>query len=281
VNNNYTDHTAEVVLKHISAGAIPGLRSVQETRQDLNPPRVSAVYAVQGRNGWHSWTTILSSSPDWIVSALAFAGSHPETGAFGGEVSLNWEVEPPFYVRGYLLLRDGARWHFLWELGLSSIATLLRSADGSTDRCLRIVSGKALVSGGDVEFVLRISAAGYALWYVRERELHPRIPLRRTSPPYFRDINRNLGISQTLADALVYRRSSLRWILHSLSKAATHVLGLLRLAIQAARRSRSLTDISIQASFNLGQLLGIWRIFRMPPARNELLGRAVSHGVTA
>jgi hypothetical protein len=80
------------------------------------------------------------------------------------------------------------------------------------------------------------------------------------------------------SDPLRAALPTLAQILDSFSKAANHLLCLLRLAIQAARRSRSLTDMSIQASFNLGQLEGIWRIFRMPPARrNELLGRARSH----
>lgn len=288
VNNNCTDRTAEVVKKHIRTGAIPGLRSVQETSQGLTPARLCGV-----RSTGAQWTAFVDDDcflePDWIVNAMAFAGSHPEAGAFGGRVILNWEVEPPSYVRGYGYSfaeqnhGDSRRpVAFLAGAGLVVNRDALTKCGWINGPLLEDRVGKSLVSGGDVEIVLRISAAGYLLWYVPECKLHHRIPQKRTSPPYLRDINRNLGVSQTFADALVYRRSSLRWILDSFSKAANHVLGLLRLAIQAARRSRSLTDISIQASFNLGQLQGIWRIFRMPPAhRNELLGRARSHEVTA
>jgi GT2 family glycosyltransferase len=130
-----------------------------------------------------------------------------------------------------------------------------------------------------VEIVLRIRSAGYALWFVPECKLHHRIPIARTRPEYLRNINRNLGISQTLADALVYKGSELRWILASFSKGADQIPGFLRLAYQATRRSRSMTDVSIQASFMLGRLLGMWRIFRMSPShRQALVGRARPHG---
>ena len=288
VNNNCTDRTAEVVQKHIRTGAIPGLRSVQETSQGLTPARLCGV-----RSTGAQWTAFVDDDcflePDWIMNAMAFAGSHPEAGAFGGRVILNWEVEPPSYVRGYGYSfaeqnhGDSRRpVAFLAGAGLVVNRDALTKCGWINGPLLEDRVGKNLVSGGDVEIVLRISAAGYLLWYVPECKLHHQIPQSRTYPPYLRDINRNLGVSQTLANALVYRRSSLRWILDSFTTAGNHVLGLLRLAIQAARRSRSLTDISIQASFNLGQLQGIWRIFRMPPARrNELLGRARSHGVAA
>src|SRR5262249_11978751 len=62
--------------------------------------------------------------------------------------------------------------------------------------------GESLVSGGDVEIVPRISGAGYELWYVPECEPHNRIPARRISPRYLRDIKRSLRVSQALADAL-------------------------------------------------------------------------------
>ena len=107
VNNNCTDRTAEVVQQHISAGAIPGLRSVRETRQGLTPARLCGV-----RSTGAQWTAFVDDDcflePDWIVNAMAFAESHPEAGAFGGKVILDWEVEPPVLRACLWLLLRGA-----------------------------------------------------------------------------------------------------------------------------------------------------------------------------
>jgi GT2 family glycosyltransferase len=236
------------------------------------------------------WTAFVDDDcflePDWIANAIAFSKSHPTAGAFGGRVVLDWEAEPPAYLRayGYSFAEqnhgDSERAvAFLAGAGLVVNRDALTKCEWINGPLIADRVGESLVSGGDVEIVLRISAAGYALWYVPECKIHHRIPLRRTHPAYLRDINRNLGVSQTLADALVYTGSDLRWILGSFSKGADQIPGLLRLARQAARRSRSMTDISIQASFTLGRLLGIWRIFRMSPSRRHaLVGRARQRG---
>jgi len=285
VNNNCTDHTDDIVRRHIAERAIPGLRSVRETVQGLTPARVCGVLSTTAK-----WTAFVDDDcflePDWIANAITFAKSHPTVGAFGGRVRLDWEGEPPAYLcsYGYSFAEqnhgDSERpVAFLAGAGLVVNRDAIAKCGWINGPLLADRVGKSLVSGGDVEIVLRISAADYALWYVPECRLHHRIPITRTRPAYLRDINRNLGVSQTLADALVYKGSDWRWILASFSKGADQIPGLLRLAYQAARRSRSMTDVSIQASFMLGRLLGMWRIFRMSPSRRHaLVGRARPHG---
>jgi hypothetical protein len=88
-------------------------------------------------------------------------------------------------------------------------------------------------------------------------------------------MNRNLGISQALADALVFEGSVSEWFSQATVNAAKQIAHFPSQAVRAARRRKLRTDMWIQTSFMFGQFLGFWRILRMPSLRRrELLGRA-------
>ena len=281
VDNNCTDATQDVIRKFTLAGTIPGLRSVREPEQGLTPARLRGA-----RSSTTPWIAFVDDDcfvrPDWIAQAIVFAESHPSTGAFGGKVVLDWEVEPPRWLRNYgWLFAEQDHGDVQREVAFVAGAGLVvsrrsLSASGWIDAPLladRV--GKSLVSGGDVEIVLRVRAAGYALWYVPECELRHRILARRMSAPYLRGISFNLGVSQALADVLVWERSASSWLFASIVNALQQILRFLGLAFDAVRRARSLDEISVQRHFTAGQLVGIWRIVGMASRRRrELLGRA-------
>ncbi|HEY1469889.1 MAG TPA: glycosyltransferase [Candidatus Acidoferrum sp.] len=281
VDNNCNDDTPNVVRRHVLAGTIPGLRSVQEPEQGLTPARLRGVNCSTAQ-----WIAFVDDDcflkPDWIAQATAFAESHSAVGAFGGRVALDWEVEPPPYVKsyGYCFAEQnrGDSAHqvtFLAGAGLVVNRSALSACGWIDAPLLADRVGEKLVSGGDVEIVLRIAGIGRELWYVPQCVLHHRIPERRISPRYLKDINRNLGISQALADALVSDGSISRWLFASVSKFPKQTLSLAKVTLDAARRRKPWTEISVQASFRLGQLQGILRILTMSPSRRrELLGRA-------
>jgi glycosyltransferase involved in cell wall biosynthesis len=281
VNNNCTDHTTAVVQKHAATGLIPGLRSVHEPEQGLTPARLCGV-----RSSTSPWIAFVDDDcllgADWIAQALRFADSHAAIGAFGGRVVLDWAVEPPPYVRayGYAFAEQdhGATEKpvpFLAGAGLVvSRAALLacRWVDGPL---LEDRVGARLVSGGDVEIVLRIAGVGYELWYVPQCQLRHQIPARRTTLRYLIDINRGLGVSQALADALVWQDSGVRWMGISARKVARDFRSLAGVAVAVARRRRAAPELLIQGSFKLGQIQGLLRILRMSPTRRRgLMGRA-------
>jgi glycosyltransferase involved in cell wall biosynthesis len=281
VDNNCSDNTPNVIRRHMLSGAIPGLRCVREPKQGLTQARLRGV-----KNSMARWIAFVDDdcflSQDWIAQASAFAESHSAVGAFGGKVVLDWEVEPPRYVKsfGYCFAEQnhGDSEHqvsFLAGAGLVVNRSALSACGWSEAPLLADRVGEKLVSGGDVEIVLRIAGIGHELWYVPQCTLHHRIPARRISPPYLKDINRNLGISQTLADALVSDGSIASWFFAAVFKFAKQILNLARVTLGAALRRRPWAEISIQASFPLGQLQGILRILTMSPSRRrELLGRA-------
>lgn len=260
VDNSSTEDTANVIGRHILAGAIPDLRSVRQSQQGLTFARLRSV-----RSTTAQWVAFVDDDcflqSDCIAQAIAFAESHSWVGAFGGRVARDWEAEPPRYVRAYgycVAEQDHGNFPqqvtFLAGAGLV-VNRLALSACGWIDAPLladRV--GEKLVSGGDVALALRIAGIGRELCYLPQCVLKHRIPARRFSPRYLINTNRNLGISQALAYAL---------------------LGLARVTFEVTRKRKASAQFFVQARFKLGQLQGIWRVLTMSPSRRrELLGRA-------
>ena len=281
VDNNCTDNTWKIVHQHVMAGAIPGLRSVREPEQGLTPARLRGV-----RNSTAPWIAFVDDDcmlrTDWIAQAVLFAERHPRIGAFGGRVILDWAVTPPPYVRafGYAFAEQDhghfeKRVLFLAGAGLVVSRSALSVCGWLDGPMLDDRVGRRLVSGGDMEIVLRIGGAGYQLWYAPECELLHRIPARRISLPYLIEINRALGISQTLVDVLVWEGSSARWVAASARKLAKSIRDLGSAACAVARRQKGVREVFIQASFELGRLLGVLRVLGMARSRRRrLMGRA-------
>jgi len=281
VDNNCTDETQNVVFKYVSSGNVPGLRSVREPEQGLTPARLRGMQTSKAK-----WIAFVDDDcflePDWVAQAISFTERRSTVGAFGGRVILDWQVEPPDYARnfGYCFAEQNRgdteqQVPFLAGAGLVVNREALAVCGWIDGPLVADRVGKSLVSGGDVEIVLRIAGAGHALWYAPRCILHHQIPTWRTTKRYLKTMNRNLGVSQSLADALVSEGTVAQWFFRSILALGKQTLGLAGLALRIIRRSKSMTDFSIQTSFVFGQLQGIWRIFCMSPnRRRELLGRA-------
>jgi glycosyltransferase involved in cell wall biosynthesis len=281
VDNNCTDNTVEVVQRYIAQDTIPNLRIVCEKEQGLTPARLHGV-----RTSTAPWIAFVDDDcflrPDWIANALAFSKRHPEAGGFGGKVILDWESDPPAYARAFTYCfaeqNHGdveRKVPFLAGAGVVVNKAALTACGWSEAPLIADRVGLSLVSGGDVEIALRIAGSGRDLWYVPQCELHHQIPTRRTTAGYMVTMNRNLGISQTLADALVFEGVGWKWLIRAMVNAAKQIAGWPRLAVRAVRRRERRTEIWIQMNFTIGQIFGVWRILGMTSdRRSELLGRA-------
>jgi GT2 family glycosyltransferase len=281
VDNNCTDNTQQVVHRHIALGAIPGLRVVREPKQGLTPARLRGV-----QSSAVPWIAFVDDDciveDDWIARAVAFAEENGHVGAFGGRVVLDFTNEPPPFARtyGYSFAeqdRGGSRQQvgFLAGAGLVVNRAALSECGWTAAPQLADRVGKRLVSGGDVEIVLRIAATGRELWYLPECKLIHRILPRRTTLRYMSAINRGLGVSQAFADAMVWQGSGPGWFGASSVKLAKEVRRLGSLARNVLTGEASRADLRIQANFRLGQLLGICRVAAMAPRRRrELMGLA-------
>ena len=281
VDNNCPDSTPAIVEKHERMGLIPNLRRIPEVEQGLTPARLRG--ALSAKAPWLAYVDddcVLEEN--WMAAAVAFAATHPSAGAFGGKVTLDYEREPAPYVRAYsysFAAQDHGsaerRVPFLAGAGLVVSRAALAACGWSEQPLVADRIGRQLVSGGDVEIVLRVASAGYELWYVPAMALRHRIPTRRTTLGYLTSINRGLGISQSLADALVWDGPASTWAVASGRKLLKEFVALARLIVSVVRGRSAAAEIPIQASFGMGRAVGISSVLRMPPDRRRMLiGRA-------
>jgi GT2 family glycosyltransferase len=281
VDNNCTDDTPAVVDAYAAQGAIPGLRRVAERTQGLTPARLCGV-----RQTTADWVAFVDDDcllrEDWVAQAAQFARKYPYCGAFGGKVVLDWETPPQKYVTKYGWAYaqqdhgdDVKEVACLVGAGVVLNRQALVQAGWVERQLLADRIGKRLVSGGDVEIALRIRGAGYALLYHPGCVLQHLIPARRTTRPYLLNMTYGLGISQVLADTMLWEGGYGRWLVTAFRQTlqASWVWG--RKSLKATLKRKNIPEALIDASFVRGRWAGIRRLLFMATSeRQALLGSA-------
>jgi glycosyltransferase involved in cell wall biosynthesis len=279
VNNNCTDDTEAVVRRHVAALPV-SLTMVREPEQGLTPARLRGVTETTGE-----WIAFVDDdcivADDWIEGAAGFAAKHPTCGGFGSRVILDWEESPPPYVKRYT-------WAFAHQdhgPGPKKVKSL--AGAGSVVRREALIAtgwvarrfladriGDKLISGGDVEMALRLGA-NHDLWYNPACGVRHRIPARRTTLPYLKDVTYGLGTSKLLGDSMLWPGTYPRWIRRSILESREWAGPAIRHAGRALLGRGGRKDAVINLSFLRGWWVGIWRLLRMDPSeRRALLGCA-------
>jgi glycosyltransferase involved in cell wall biosynthesis len=274
VDNASTDATADVVDAHRSRQLLPGLRRVRENEQGLTPARRRGV-----RETGAPWIAFVDDDnllePGWLDAIAQAIRSHPQAGAIGGSVVLDWELPPPAYFKrfGFCFAEQepgGATCELNSLVGAGMVVSrkALVECGWLEGPLLADRVGKRLVSGGDVEIAQRIRGAGYPLWFTPEAVLRHRISRDRASLRYLFRVNHGLGGSEALVSALTWPgdwpswRREARW--RSI-KAVAHAL----------RRARGLAHAIASLSFALGFARGVNACIAMATEeRQALLGAA-------
>lgn len=271
VDNNCTDETPEVVEKHERSGAF-ALHRIVEPSQGLTPARLCGV-----RNTSGEWIAFVDDdcllAEDWVEQAVRFAAEHPACGAFGGQVILDWETDPPPYVLkrryAYAGKRHGETAHrrpWIAGAGMAVRRTALADSGWVAKQFLQDRIGKRPVSGGDMEIGLRI-AEGHEVWYNPACKLRHVIPAHRMTREYLLRITFGLGASRHNATALTWKRSYPAWLLYSMIYSA---------GFGAMGVFQSIADLPLAVSPVRGWWAAMGEMWRMDPAeRRELLGCAV------
>jgi glycosyltransferase involved in cell wall biosynthesis len=278
VDNASTDATAEVVDAHISRQFLPGLRRVREIEQGLTPARRRGV-----RETSAPWIAFVDDDnflePGWLDAIAKAIRLHPDAGAIGGRVVLDWEQPPPAYFKrfGFCFAEQepGAAARELNSLvGAGMVVSRKALVEcGWLERPLladRV--GRRLVSGGDVEIAQRIRGAGYLLWYTPEAVLRHRIPRDRVSSSYLLRVNYGLGGSEALVSALAWRGDWSSWRRVAQRRA---IKGLVR----GLLRPQGVVSTLGSLSFAVGFARGVSGCIAMAPKRRRaLLGAATRRG---
>jgi glycosyltransferase involved in cell wall biosynthesis len=273
VENNCSDDTGDIVQQSSRRATVP-VRSVQEPHQGLTPARRRGVAETDGH-----WIAFVDDdcvlAPDWIASLAAVINERPCAGAIGGEVRLVWEREPPQFLArfGWAYAAQGGteteRRDALVGAGLAVRREALTASGWTRRQLLADRVGERLVSGGDVEIVLRL-AVGHDLWYDPRLCLEHRLRADRAAFSHARRLIYGLGISHVLGESMRWDRGSAAWLAH----AAAGSLRLARLAyddIRAGSRRSAL----LRAAFLAGWLSGLLRMTRMSgQERRALIGLA-------
>lgn len=169
VNNNCTDETTEVVEKFAKNFPVP-LKIITETKQGLHHARLCGVKNTDG-----DWITLVDDdcliAENFVEEIAKFAAEHPDCGAFGAKIILEWETEPPIYAAN-------RKWAFAgrnhgdqpkrreWIAGTGMILRrkALEKSGWIEKQFLEGRIGERLVSRGDVEMGLRIGRIA-EVWY--------------------------------------------------------------------------------------------------------------------
>jgi glucosyl-dolichyl phosphate glucuronosyltransferase len=274
VDNNCTDHTASVVNAYIHTETIPGLRLIVEPKQGLTQARLCGINQTSSE-----WVAFVDDdcllAEDWVEQAIAFATSHPQCGAFGGKVILEWETPPsPTLVKRARSFAANDRGETTQQLsrqnfhipgaGLVMQRKALEQSGWLEKQFLSDREGKKLSSGGDSEIVLRILNAGYELWYTPNCVLHHFIPAKRISETYLVKLTYGLGTSAPYIASLRWNRSYWGWLFISTLVAVKYLLATLRYAILAIWNPVMWTEVQIEWSWTKGQIDSLLNLLTLP-----------------
>jgi glucosyl-dolichyl phosphate glucuronosyltransferase len=282
VDNNCTDHTAEVVESYLKAARIPGLRYVLEPQQGLAAARLSGL-----RQTHTDWIAFVDDdcllAENWVEHAMQFAAEHPQCGAFGGKVILQWEQSPsPLLLKYQQNFAACDRGNTVQQLSrhnfhIPGAGMVLQRralvASGWQDRqFLMGRSGKVLSAGDDSEIVLRILNAGYELWYTPDCALHHWIPTQRMSAAYVAKISYGFGIAAPYIASLRWYRSYWVWLLFSLLRIFRYLLITLGWTVKSFWRPNLRAEGEIIWNWTKGQIDSLSALLTQPKeARQDWL----------
>lgn len=164
VDDGSTDATPEVV-RRFQDGSLPDVRYVRQDHSGPNAARNAGVSVVNGDLICFVEDDV-EAQPGWLKALAAGALRHPEAGAVGGPIRLRFEGTPPRFCGREPLVGEG-------ELELGAEEHEVPWLNGGNFACWRPVFptvgpfDERLPQGGEeTEWLFRVKAAGYPLWYL-------------------------------------------------------------------------------------------------------------------
>ncbi|MEM9946571.1 MAG: hormogonium polysaccharide biosynthesis glycosyltransferase HpsE [Cyanobacteria bacterium P01_D01_bin.36] len=206
VDNNSTDETAAVVQQH-------------QTHWPKNLPLRYEFEPQQGAGYARQKGTNVANSPligyldddnlpwvNWVHAAYRFARRYPNVGVFGSRIRGKFATAPPAHferISAFLALTDrgpkpipyrpeakilppGAGLVVRRQAWLDNVPEERTLAEKFGDR----------EAGEDLEVVLRIQKAGWAVWYNAEMWMYHDIPTHRLTRDYLLTLFRGIGLSR-------------------------------------------------------------------------------------
>jgi len=206
VDNNSSDDTAKVV-EHYQRNwpqQVP-LKYILEPEQGAAFARLRAVREARGELiGFLDDDNL--PDPNWVAAACAFGKSHPDAGAYSGQIHGEFEVKVPEHfeqIKQFLAIREHGPTPHLFDpdhLRLPPAASLVvRTKAWRESVPLRpTLTGKlpgVMVQGDDYEPLLYLHKAGWEIWYAPTMETYHQIPHWRLEREYLLSLSRGCGLA--------------------------------------------------------------------------------------
>ncbi|MEB3342553.1 hormogonium polysaccharide biosynthesis glycosyltransferase HpsE [Okeania sp.] len=207
VDNNSKDNTAQIIANYQSnwQEKFP-LKYFLETRQGASIARKTAMEKAQGY-----YVGFLDDdnlpAPDWVVQAYNFGKSHPQAGAYGGQIHGEFEVEPPHNfkkIAPYLAIIERGDQPFSYNEHKkkvlppgAGIVICKKAWLENVPKSLLLTgpSGKSLaLKGEDLEILSHIQNGGWEIWYNPNMHLYHQIPSWRLERNYLVSLASNSGL---------------------------------------------------------------------------------------
>ncbi|MBD1860895.1 MULTISPECIES: hormogonium polysaccharide biosynthesis glycosyltransferase HpsE [Trichocoleus] len=264
VDNNSTDGTAAVVQQYQANWSHPyPLKYCFEPEQGAAFARQRAIREAQGELVGFLDDDNLPTA-EWLAAAYEFAQTHPQAGAYGGQIYGDYEVEPPANfekIQAFLAIRQRGPNPNLYEperISLPPAASLVVRRQAWLEHVPQrpALSGKVrgcMVQGDDYEPLLYLHKAGWEIWYNPAMQTYHQIPHWRLERPYLTELARGCGLA-TCELRLIYTADAQKpWIM------ARTFLGNSRRAVMHVLkyRQRVKTDLiaACELEFFLGSLM--------------------------
>ncbi len=189
VDNNSKDNTAEIIANYqFNWQEKFPIKYFLEPQQGASIARKTAMEKAQG-----TYVGFLDDdnlpAPDWVAQAYAFGKSHPQAGAYGGQIHGEFEAEPPNNfkkIAPYLAIIERGKKAFSYNEHKKKVlppgAGIVISKKAWLENVPKNLfltgpAGKSLaLKGEDIEILSHIQNAGWEIWYNPEMHIYHQIP---------------------------------------------------------------------------------------------------------
>jgi len=209
VDNNSQDNTPQIIQEYQAnwTEKFP-LRYVLEPQQGASIARRTAMEKAEGALvGFLDDDNL--PAPDWVSQAYTFGQSHPQVGAYGGQIHASFEVPPPDNFKKiavYLAIIERGRKPFCYNTHKQKVLPPGAGIVISKQAWLKSVpekllltgpSGKALnLKGEDLELLACLQNAGWEIWYNPDMHLNHKIPAWRLERDYLISLAKGSGLQR-------------------------------------------------------------------------------------
>lgn len=207
VDNNSSDRTPKIVQAYQAnwPAHCPLIYSF-EPKQGLAFARQRAISTARGQ-----WVGFLDDdnlpAANWVAQAHAFAQKHPQSGAFGGQIHADLEVEPPpnfDKIAVFLAIIKRGSQAFIYEPKkriLPPAAGLVVRKQAWRENVPKSLFfkgrvGRSMLASEDLEAIAYIQQAGWEIWYNPEMYIDHKIPRHRLERDYLLSLVRGIGLAR-------------------------------------------------------------------------------------